>query len=117
MDLKRNREEVPNQISKKALRWAGPTACLIFRPDKLRRLYFSNFVREDLTLSSTFSCVSPEIDMNDVTLLCIVTAYVGVLKSLWLFLFATQPKEFFLDGLKKLEQRSHKCVELRGGNM
>jgi hypothetical protein len=39
--------------------------------------------------------------------------YVGVLISLWLFLFAAQPKEFFLDGLKKLEQRSHKCVELR----
>jgi hypothetical protein len=34
--------------------------------------------------------------------------------SIWLFLFAAQPKEFFLDGLKKLEQRSHKCVELRG---
>jgi hypothetical protein len=32
-----------------------------------------------------------------------------------IFLFAGQPKEFFLDGLKKLEQRSHKCVELRGG--
>jgi hypothetical protein len=31
-----------------------------------------------------------------------------------IFLFAEQPKEFFLDGLKKLEQRSHKCVELRG---
>jgi hypothetical protein len=35
--------------------------------------------------------------------------YVGVLISLWLFLFpiflfAAQPKEFFLDGLKKLEQ-------------
>jgi hypothetical protein len=29
-------------------------------------------------------------------------------------LFAAQPKEFFLAGLKKLEQRSHKCVELRG---
>jgi hypothetical protein len=40
--------------------------------------------------------------------------YVGALISLWLFLFAAQPKEFFLDGLKKLEQRSHKCVELRG---
>jgi hypothetical protein len=44
---------------------------------------------------------------------------VGVLISLWLFLFrvfvsAAQPKEFFLDVLKKLEQRSHKCVELRG---
>jgi hypothetical protein len=37
-----------------------------------------------------------------------------VLTSLWLFLFAAQPKEFFLDGLKKLEQPSHKCVELRG---
>jgi hypothetical protein len=45
---------------------------------------------------------------------------VGVLISLWLFLFpiflfAAQPKEIFLDQLKKLEQRSHKCVELRGG--
>jgi hypothetical protein len=29
-------------------------------------------------------------------------------------LFAAQPKEFFLVGLKKLEQRSHKCVELKG---
>jgi hypothetical protein len=28
--------------------------------------------------------------------------------------FAAHPKEFFLDGLKKLEQRSHKCVEPRG---
>jgi histone-lysine N-methyltransferase SETMAR len=28
--------------------------------------------------------------------------------------FAAQPKEFFLNGLKKLEQQSHKCVELRG---
>jgi hypothetical protein len=40
--------------------------------------------------------------------------YIGVLISFWLFLFAAQPKEFFLDGLKKLEQQSHKCVELRG---
>jgi hypothetical protein len=36
--------------------------------------------------------------------------HVGVPISLWLFLFpiflfAAQPKEFFLDGLKKLEQR------------
>jgi hypothetical protein len=30
------------------------------------------------------------------------------------FLFAAQPKEFFLEGLQKLEQRSHKRVELRG---
>jgi hypothetical protein len=45
--------------------------------------------------------------------------YVGVLISLWLFLFtiflfAAQTKSFSFDGLKKLEQRSHKCVELRG---
>jgi hypothetical protein len=40
--------------------------------------------------------------------------YEGVLINFWLFLFAAKPKEFFLDGLKKLEQRSHKCVELRG---
>jgi hypothetical protein len=30
--------------------------------------------------------------------------YVVVLVSLWFFLFAAQPKEFFLDGLKKLEK-------------
>jgi hypothetical protein len=45
--------------------------------------------------------------------------YVWVLISPWLFLFpifllAAQPKEFFLDGLKKLEQQSHKCSS--GGN-
>jgi hypothetical protein len=45
--------------------------------------------------------------------------YVGVLISLWLLVFpifvlAAQPKEFFLDGLKKLEQRNRKCEELRG---
>jgi hypothetical protein len=40
--------------------------------------------------------------------------YVGALTSLWLFLFAAQPEEFYLDELKKLEQRSHKCVEIRG---
>jgi hypothetical protein len=28
--------------------------------------------------------------------------------------FAAQQKEFFLDGLKKLEQQSHNCAELRG---
>jgi hypothetical protein len=26
------------------------------------------------------------------------------------FPFAAQPKEFFLNGLNKIEQRSHKCV-------
>jgi hypothetical protein len=31
-----------------------------------------------------------------------------------IFIFAAQAKEFFLDGLKKLEQRSQKRVELRG---
>jgi hypothetical protein len=42
-----------------------------------------------------------------------VPRYVEVLIGLWLFLFAAQPKEFILDGLKKLEQLSHKCEELR----
>jgi hypothetical protein len=41
--------------------------------------------------------------------------YERVLISLWLFIFAAQPKEFFLDGLKKLEQRSHKCLWSSGG--
>jgi hypothetical protein len=43
-----------------------------------------------------------------------IAKYVGVLISLWLSLLAAQPKQFFLGGLKNLEQRSHKCVELRG---
>jgi hypothetical protein len=30
-----------------------------------------------------------------------------------IFLIAAQTKEFFLDGLKKLEQGSHTCVELK----
>jgi hypothetical protein len=41
-------------------------------------------------------------------------SYRGVLISLCPFPFAAQPKEFFLDGLKKLEQQSHKRVKLRG---
>jgi hypothetical protein len=37
--------------------------------------------------------------------LCLdMLSYIGMLISLWLFLFAAQPKEFFLDGLKRLEQ-------------
>jgi hypothetical protein len=28
--------------------------------------------------------------------------------------FAVQPKELLLDGIKKSEQQSHKCMELRG---
>jgi hypothetical protein len=52
-------------------------------------------------------------------LLLLTHTYLVGLINLWLFLFpislsAAHPKEFFLDGLKKLEQRSHKCVELRG---
>jgi alkyl sulfatase BDS1-like metallo-beta-lactamase superfamily hydrolase len=49
-----------------------------------------------------------------ITLLRLYGHYVGVLISLWLFLFAAQLKEFVFDGLKKSEQRSHKCVELGG---
>lgn len=74
-DLKRNREEVPNQISEKAFQWAGPVARCVFRPGKSRRFYFPNSVRERLTLASTFSCVYLKFGMNDVTLLCVVTAY------------------------------------------
>jgi hypothetical protein len=48
-----------------------------------------------------------------------IRVYVGVLISLWRFLFpnflfAAQPKEFFLDGLKKSEQRSHVCGAQEG---
>jgi hypothetical protein len=61
----------------------------------------------------------PEPGQHHATIFLEGRFYVGVLISLGLFLFpiflfAAQPKEFVLDGLKKLEQRSHKCVELRG---
>jgi hypothetical protein len=64
-------------------------------------------------------CQEPYFDQYDFPTAMTLKSYVGVLRSLWLFLFpifllAAQPKEFFLDELKKLEQRSHKCVELRG---
>jgi hypothetical protein len=52
--------------------------------------------------------------MEIVGYLTILSDYLRVLINLWLSLFAAQPKEFFLNGIKKLEQRSHKCVELRG---
>jgi hypothetical protein len=42
-----------------------------------------------------------------------VSAYVAVLISLWFFLLAVQPKEFFLDWLKKLVI----IVWSSGGNM
>jgi hypothetical protein len=32
-----------------------------------------------------------------------------------IFLFAAQPKDYFFDGLKKLEHLSHNRVELGGG--
>jgi hypothetical protein len=43
-----------------------------------------------------------------------ISQYVGVLISLWLFLFAAQPNQLFLEELKTSEQGSHKRVELRG---
>jgi hypothetical protein len=50
---------------------------------------------------------------NDTDIMLIIRR--GADKSLAfpIFLFAAQPKQFFWDGLKKLEQRNHKCVELR----
>jgi hypothetical protein len=42
------------------------------------------------------------------------SVYVVVLINLWLSLFAAQPKEFFLDGLKKLGQRSLNVCGARG---
>jgi hypothetical protein len=51
----------------------------------------------------------------------VVTVIFGVCNSMrlislcpFLFSYLQHNKRFFLDGLKKLEQRSHKCVELRG---
>jgi hypothetical protein len=45
-----------------------------------------------------------------------------MLINFWLFIFAifllaAQSKEFLLDGLKMLEQRSHMCVWSSGGNI
>jgi hypothetical protein len=51
---------------------------------------------------------------NVATLVFLVRRGAGKPLAFPIFLFAAQPKEFFSDGLKKLKQRSHKCVELRG---
>jgi hypothetical protein len=59
--------------------------------------------------AESFHCPGSLIIFTDIHII-----YLGVLISLWLLLFAAQPKEFFFDGLKNLEQRNHKCVELRG---
>jgi hypothetical protein len=63
-----------------------------------------------------FDRLDPQIKLNpeDYTRHKSNAHYVGMLINLWLFLFTALSIESFLDGLKKLEQRSHKCVELRG---
>jgi hypothetical protein len=61
-------------------------------------------------LKAAFQTAGPQLG-HSFLYRCDDDHYVGVLISLWLFLFAAQPKESFLDGLKKLEQRS---VELKG---
>jgi hypothetical protein len=63
-----------------------------------------------------FRYATYRIDNDATNNFCTVGCYVGVLINLWLlpFSYLHNEKEFFLDGLKKLEQRSHKCVELRG---
>jgi hypothetical protein len=40
--------------------------------------------------------------------------HVGVLISLWLFLFAKQPKEFFLEGLKEVRTTNSLCGAQEG---
>jgi hypothetical protein len=71
----------------------------------------SDIAHEVVALSFTLSALRQALRID--------WKYVGVLISLWLslfpiFLIAAQQKKKFVDGLKKLEQRSHKCVELRG---
>jgi hypothetical protein len=74
-------------------------------------------VTNDLNVMLTLLIKHNTCNIDKVVAFCNVTPctlmYVGVLISLWLFLFVAQPKEFFLDWVKKLEQRSHKCLELR----
>jgi hypothetical protein len=98
------------QRSAPALRMNGRPAghmmpCALFLPDS-RFKTFSSSDCED---------VAEKIERKlseSVHLQC-----VGVLISFRLFLFSYlqhNQKRFFLDGLKKSEQRSHKFVELRG---
>jgi hypothetical protein len=65
------------------------------------------------------TAATPRVQRHFKVCLCLIQirVIIGVLISLWLFLFAAQPKEFFLDGLKKLEHRNHKLAELGGGGM
>jgi superoxide dismutase len=70
----------------------------------------------------THSAYSPDLAPSDYCFFLILkkhlkgrkilsTELVTLIVDRW---FAAQPKEFLLDGLKKLEQPSHNCVELRG---
>jgi hypothetical protein len=82
------------------------------RPASQVRLCFVEIVQPATTLSQPhfISLSAMETSLRN---------YVGVPITIFGFpyftygRFAAQPKEFFLDGSKKLEQRSHKCVEIR----
>jgi hypothetical protein len=49
-----------------------------------------------------------------VAIVFLKTEYVGMLISLWLFLFAAQTKDFLLGGLKKLENEFISVWSSRG---
>jgi hypothetical protein len=51
--------------------------------------------------------------MNDVDVGLLISLWVFLCHIFPIFLFVAQSKEFFLEGLNKLEQRSHMCVEFK----
>jgi hypothetical protein len=86
-----------------------------FLDPKTQIRFFSPYFDTHYTIILLFCNKFNKAASNKVILNTQIIKYVGLLISFWLFLFpifpfAAQPKEFFLDRLKKLEQRSHKFV-------
>jgi hypothetical protein len=92
-------------VSQERGTWDSTKCCYLSVTNNLS-IYFNSM---DNSASSPFVCCMSQLAILRQRLTKSLDAecsvlYVGVLISLWLFLFAAQPIEFFLDGLKKFEQ-------------
>jgi hypothetical protein len=100
-------------------RWGSSLMNMLGRTENVSSFIACSLISGETTCPQSCSLATAIVLSSVYTAVIWQWVYGGVPISLWLFpfpifLFAAQPKEFFLDGLNKLEQRSHKYVELRG---